>query len=269
MSLDGVVFNEGTTTVTWTVTDDALNTSTCAFDIEVEDNEDPVISDCGVSGSQTVSADAGECTYTNTGTGWDVVATDNCTTVAVGYVLTGATTGSGTSLDGVVFNEGTTTVEWTVTDAALNTSTCSYDIVVEDDELPVISSCPTDIPQTNDPSICGAEVTWIAPTAADNCGVSTFTSTHNSGDVFPVGTTTVTYTATDAAGNESTCSFDVTITDTEDPVISGCPLNIAVSNDASTCGAEVKPLQVHITAEISSQWVQLRLPTQPQMQQEM
>jgi len=35
-----------------------------------------------------------------------------------------------------------------------------------------------------------------------------------SGSFFPVGTTTVTCTATDECGNESTCTFDVTITDT-------------------------------------------------------
>ncbi|MFN8165960.1 MAG: HYR domain-containing protein [Bacteroidia bacterium] len=38
-----------------------------------------------------------------------------------------------------------------------------------------------------------------------------------SGSFFTVGTTTVTSTATDAAGNTSTCSFDVTVTDGENP----------------------------------------------------
>ncbi|MBK8470776.1 MAG: HYR domain-containing protein [Sphingobacteriales bacterium] len=40
------------------------------------------------------------------------------------------------------------------------------------------------------------------------------TSIHASGSTFALGTTTVTYTATDAAGNVSTCSFTVTVTDT-------------------------------------------------------
>ena len=238
-TLDGVTFNNGTTTVEWTVTDAAGNASTCTYDIVVEDNELPIISDCGVSGSQTVVADAGVCTYTNTGTGWDVTATDNCTTITVDYALTGATTGTGTTLDGVTFNNGTTTVEWTVTDAAGNVSTCTYDIEVIDDQLPTITGCPSNVNATNDAGICGATVTWTAPTADDNCGVTSFTSTHNSGDVFPVGTTTVTYTATDDAGNVTTCSFTITISDNENPVINGCPSNITVSNDAGTCGAVV------------------------------
>jgi gliding motility-associated-like protein len=238
-TLDGVVFNNGTTTVTWTVTDAAGNESLCSYDIVVEDDQDPIISSCGVTGSQTVLADAGVCTYTNTGTGWDVVATDNCTTITVGYALTGATTGTGTTLDGVVFNNGATTVTWTVTDAAGNESLCSYDIVVEDDQDPIISGCPSNVNTNNDTGICGAVVTWTAPTVNDNCGVTSFTSTHNSGDVFPVGTTIVTYTATDDAGNVATCSFSITISDNENPVINGCPSNIVVSNDAGICGAVV------------------------------
>ncbi len=58
----------------------------------------------------------------------------------------------------------------------------------------------------------------------------TLTSTHSSGDMFPVGTTTVTYTATDAFGNVSLCSFTVTVEDTEIPDID-CPTNTSVFVD--------------------------------------
>ena len=63
-----------------------------------------------------------------------------------------------------------------------------------------ISVRPPDINQTADSGDCEAVVTWTAPTADDNCS-ATLSSTHNPGDSFNVGTTTVTYTATDAAGN--------------------------------------------------------------------
>ncbi|MDC8003310.1 HYR domain-containing protein [Aureisphaera galaxeae] len=59
-----------------------------------------------------------------------------------------------------------------------------------------------------------------------------------SGSEFPVGTTTNTFEITDAAGNTSTCSFDVTVNDTEDPVIS-CPTDIVTDNDLGLCGANV------------------------------
>ncbi|WP_226742935.1 HYR domain-containing protein, partial [Polaribacter gangjinensis] len=82
---------------------------------------------------------------------------------------------------------------------------------------------PSNITQNNDLGVCGATVTWTLPTATDNSGIATFVSSHQPGDVFPVGTTTVTYTATDIHGNVITSSFTVTINDTEKPVVSGTP----------------------------------------------
>jgi len=60
----------------------------------------------------------------------------------------------------------------------------------------------------------------------------------SSGSEFPVGSTTNTFQATDANGNTSTCSFVVTVNDTEAPVIA-CPADIVVTNDAGLCGAVV------------------------------
>ena len=87
--------------------------------------------------------------------------------------------------------------------------------------------------------MCNAVVSWTAPTSDDNCEIATFTSTHNPGDTFDVGTTEVTYTATDVHGNTMTSTFNVTVTDDENPVITGLPANITVSNDAGECGADV------------------------------
>lgn len=55
-----------------------------------------------------------------------------------------------------------------------------------------------------------------------------------SGSVFPVGTTTNTFTARDAAGNTSTCSFTVTVNDTEQPSIT-CPANKAITTQPGVC----------------------------------
>jgi protocatechuate 3,4-dioxygenase beta subunit len=59
-----------------------------------------------------------------------------------------------------------------------------------------------------------------------------------SGSVFPVGTTTNTFVVTDAAGNTATCSFDVTVTDDEDPILA-CPANATITtsnlNSAGDC----------------------------------
>ena len=58
----------------------------------------------------------------------------------------------------------------------------------------------------------GMVVNYPVPTAMDNCSASpTITTSHGSGSIFLVGTTTVNVTATDAAGNASHCSFTVTV----------------------------------------------------------
>lgn len=59
-------------------------------------------------------------------------------------------------------------------------------------------------------STCGI-ATWVAPTATDNCTLASFTSNFQPNECLPIGTTTVTYTATDAAGNISTSSFNVNV----------------------------------------------------------
>lgn len=231
-TLNGVAFNLGTTTVTWTATDGSGNTSSCAFNVLVSDTQLPVISSCGASGNQSVSTDAGVCTYTQAGSAWNALASDNCTVTSLTYTLTGATTGSGTSLNGVVFNQGITTVTWTATDIAGNQSQCQFTVTVTDDEDPVVVNCPSPISQNSDPGDCGAIVSWVIPSFTDNCG-ATISGTANPNTFFPVGVSNVSYTVVDNAGNLSTCSFSITITDTEVPVIN-CPDTIATCDPLVT-----------------------------------
>ncbi len=77
---------------------------------------------------------------------------------------------------------------------------------------PVIASLPSDIVRLPDqPDGATAVVSWQPPTASDDVGVTSLTSTHQPGDTFSFGTTTVTYTASDADGNVATASFSVTV----------------------------------------------------------
>ena len=114
-----------------------------------------------------------------------------------------ATTGSNYS-SGESFGPGTTTVTYTATDDAGNTTTSSFTVTVTDNEAPTIANTPADVSVTNDAGICGASVTWADPTPNDNCGIQNFTSSHYSGSIFEVGTTEVTFTATDTNGNTTT-----------------------------------------------------------------
>ena len=81
-----------------------------------------------------------------------------------------------------------------------------------DDEGPVLSNGPSSILVNTASGQTTAVVTWTEPTASDNSGFYTITSSHSSGANFTVGITTVTYTVVDAAGNSVTYSFNVTVT---------------------------------------------------------
>jgi hypothetical protein len=89
-------------------------------------------------------------------------------------------------------------------------------------------TCPANITQSNDPNQCGAVVTYPAPTTTGTCG--TVTCSPASGSFFPKGTTTVTCTTT--AG--PSCSFTVTVNDTQPPTIT-CPPNQTAVTDQSAC----------------------------------
>jgi len=114
-----------------------------------------------------------------------------------------------THASGENFPIGTTSVVYTATDASGNTSTCTFKVIIKDDQSPVFQNCPTDIVARTTEAT--AVVKWGALTASDNCGNVNITGTHTPGDLFPVGTTKVTYTATDNAGNSALCNFTVIV----------------------------------------------------------
>jgi hypothetical protein len=109
-------------------------------------------------------------------------------------------------ISGSFFPVGTTTVTCTPTTG----SACTFTVQVTDTQAPTIT-CPTSVTSvTPAPNQMGTIVTYPPPTASDNCPGVTVTCVPASGSIFPVGTTTVTCTATDASGNTATCSFTVT-----------------------------------------------------------
>ena len=106
-------------------------------------------------------------------------------------------------------------------------------LTVQDTTPPSIT-CPAAITATTDPGQCFASgVNLGTPVAADSCG--SVTLANNAPAQFPVGTTTVTWTATDEHNNVNSCTQTVTVTDTQAPVVT-CPANITVftTNTAGT-----------------------------------
>ncbi|HRQ28483.1 MAG TPA: HYR domain-containing protein, partial [Saprospiraceae bacterium] len=230
-------FAKGLTTVTLTVTDAVNNTAQCSFTVTVTDSQLPEIS---CPGNVNLTNDPGSCNRSYTVP--VVTFTDNCPDPALSWVLSGATSGSGTGYIGTrTFNVGVTNVSYTVTDGAGLTAQCSFTITVTDTQKPVISGCPSNINRTSGAGQCSANVSWTEPVATDNCtssGNLVWTKSHTPGTSFPVGTTTVTYTVRDAAGNVSdVCSFNVIVTDNQKPVITGCPSNMVINVAAGQCSA--------------------------------
>jgi hypothetical protein len=117
-------------------------------------------------------------------------------------------------------------------------SPCDNDI-----NPPTFTTCPTDMTKTQT-STCGVIVTWTEPTAIDNCAPPSVKQTAGplNGACFPVGMSTVTYTATDTSRRTTPCTFRITVTanpcsvDQIPPVFTTCPVNINLTQN-SACGA--------------------------------
>lgn len=109
-------------------------------------------------------------------------------------------------------NKGANSVTLTVTDTAGNNSQCTATVTVVDNTPPVIDSCPSNITVPAASGLCSAVVNFNV-TATDNCDSVTVACTPPSGSPFPVGTTSVSCTATDTSNNTSSpCNFTVTVT---------------------------------------------------------
>jgi len=97
-----------------------------------------------------------------------------------------------------------------------------------------ISGC-ADLTANAEPGCGGATVSYNVQ-ATDDCSDVSISYSHAPGSVFPFGETTVVVTATDVAGNSSTCSFTVTVVDVEGPIITNCG-SVTVDSDPGSCSA--------------------------------
>lgn len=215
-AVSGSVFQAGDNVVTFTAVDDAGNSATCSFTITVVDSDFPVF-DCP---SDTIlQADpALQCAAVYTFT--QPVVTDACDPNPVF---------SSSIPSGSVLPIGPNVVEFTGRDGFGNTTVCSFVVTVQDVLSPTII-CPSNIAINSQTGLCGATATWAAPQVSDDCDPSpSVTANFNPGSFFPVGVTTVNYTAQDNFGNPSTCSFTVEVIDQEAPVFpNGCPSDLSV-----------------------------------------
>ena len=223
MSLSNTSFgctDIGTNQVTLNVTDGSNNTASSVVSVTVLDTITPTIT---MSDTVTVYANA-TCGASAT---WAVLADDNCSyTISSNYA------------SGSTFNIGYHNVITTVTDPSGNAASATTVIEVLDTLAPVWTSSSfvnSIVPNT---ASCGSFVTWIAPVAFDLCSSVSVTASATNGASFGLGTHTVTFTATDAAGNSNTQSITFTVVDDIAPEVV-VPTDITVNNDAGQCGASV------------------------------
>ncbi|MDQ3805757.1 MAG: PxKF domain-containing protein, partial [Acidobacteriota bacterium] len=182
-------------TRTFTATDTSGRTATDAQVITVVDTTRPVIT---LNGANLLTV---ECHTSFADPG--ATAADNCDT-NVPVTASGAVD---------VNTPGTYTITYTATDDAGNAATAVTRTVNVVDTTPPVIACPPDITvylPLNSTAV--SMPVSFAVTAGDSCDAAPAVAlSHAPGSIFPVGTTTVTATATDDSGNSSSCSFDVTV----------------------------------------------------------
>ncbi|MBK6929487.1 MAG: HYR domain-containing protein [Saprospirales bacterium] len=212
----GDEFPVGVTAVSYTTTDASGNSTSCAFNVVVQDAEAPEVEEC--PDDIQVGTDPGVCTAV---VNYLVEFDDNCDNNLTLTLDEGLNSGA-------AFPLGTTKVEWIATDDAGNSSVCDFYVTVVDDEQPSLTAPADltldcgDINETTDPS--AQILDWLALAAAtDNCDVEvqvTHDFSPTTLDICAGGTLTVTWTAVDDAGNSSTTAAQITvIPDTEKPSI--------------------------------------------------
>ena len=214
--VSGSTFPVGVTDINCVATDESGVATPPAnlFDITVADTTAPSVV---LAGDAQMTIEAGT-TYVEPGAS----ATD-----LVSGTL--ATTTSG-AVNPLV--PGTYTLTYSATDAAGNLGSASRVVVVADRTAPVFGPAANVTAEAT--SAAGADVNYAAPSAADSFDPSlSIACVQPSGSLFPLGTTTVSCTATDDSGNAATTSFTVTVRDTIAPALT-VPASVSAEATSAT-----------------------------------
>ncbi|XP_071839417.1 uncharacterized protein [Apostichopus japonicus] len=205
--------------------DEAFNEAGCSFNITVTDVGDtnpPNITNCPGDITRMLQSSTASFEFVI----WDMLIVID----AEGPVSIVAAPPSSFGL----YEVGTREIEYIYADAAGNEARCAFNITITafDVRPPVISDCPSDMVVVA-ASMLGdqAFLIWTLPTAEDESGggVRLVAGPVPPIGVFDLGLSTVTYVFSDDAGNNATCSFDVTVlpavNDTQ-LTIMDCPVDI-------------------------------------------
>lgn len=209
----GMNVSSGTHVITITAEDEENNLATCQFNVTVDDNTAPIISDCGAN--PTIYVDA-NCEVLLSDLSGNVVANDNCSAPVDLLISQSPLPGTALSVS--------TIVTLSVADEVGNVSNCAITVSV----LDTIQPAPT-CPPTQTVAIDGScnylmpDLTGLA-NGSDNCtSIGNLTITQNPviGSVQNA-ITAVLITVSDEQGNNATCLTQVVPNDLSAPTIS-CP----------------------------------------------
>ncbi|NWK05424.1 HYR domain-containing protein [Marine Group I thaumarchaeote] len=201
-----ITFPFGSTTVTWTVTDTSGNISQATQVVILVDTTDPEIivpSDIVAEATDL----SGTMIELGEATAHDVMGIVSVTEHPPGF-----------------FVLGETTVTWTVTDTSGNSASATQIVTIVDTTSPIITA-----PDSITAEATSADSNTVAlgnPVSSDLVDIPSISN--NAPDVFPLGETTVTWTAVDESGNSASATQTVTIVDTTSPELT-MPEDVMIS----------------------------------------
>lgn len=245
-----------------TVTSSAEGGGSCTFTVKVLGTPAPTIS-CPANkiasapeGSEEATVSVGMPTFNASGGGTVVgVRSDGRPAVLDedGVVITPAVEVPLTD----PYPVGITGIDWTVTDADGRTATCRQTVRVNgsgcgDDTVNPTITAPADVTVSTGAGNTGCAVSLddeLGQAEVDDnstCPVTVEITGIPAGGAFTPGTYTLTYTATDAAGNTATDTQTVTVTDSTPPIIEApadatytCPSEVPAANPAQATRGDV------------------------------
>ena len=218
------VFPLGETIVTWTATDVIGNVSTLSQSIVLIDSTVPRIAFSDDLIIEASSLDQNQI---------ELIIPETSDDVEITSITNDAPE---------VFPLGETIVTWTATDSSGNSSSQSYTITFVDSVIPEISISD----QTFEATISGG--TNISLEIPEIIDIQNTELTNDAPEVFPLGETIVTWTATDSSGNSASATQTITVVDTTSPVLIA-PENFTM--EAESTLTEIENLGEFIAEDIS------------------
>lgn len=215
--LNGDLFMNGSYVVTYTAQDFCGNINKQEFTVDV------MCADCHLSCPDMITLPLGsDISPATTGTAEAYSGNMNCGAVNVSY--------SDKLIETGCHGSTKTLRSWRgeFVNMPGEYSTCAQMILVQDMTAIELHNCPADVNVPNNHTVAQ----WTEPTvtSSNNNNTLTLTSNYSPGHTFPVGITTIIYTAVDDCGSEATCSFKLSVL--SDANYPDCPEDIELECDA-------------------------------------